>query len=172
MENPYESPRTQQHARVTLRSLWRQRLTCSHCGESGVTVGGVTLAHPLFRVRCGRCSKQSRVKYSATAVKREVTMIIVVTVLGTVVFSSLFLLDPFDGVHDFLENWLPGFSGADFTVLGIDGQKFLVATVLGLISITPFLILLVIATRQCLEHAAMHSQLIPVEPQLPVNGGK
>ena len=172
MENPYEAPATQQQARETLRSLWSRRLQCPHCQQPGVSVGRAFWAHPFFRVRCDHCRKPSRVKMSATALKREVTILFVLAILGIVVISWFLLLDPFDGVHKYLERWLPGFRGANFTVFGTDGRKCIVATVVGLITIPPFLLLGVIVTRRGLEHVAFHSHLIPLHLHLSSRSGE
>ncbi len=164
MENPYEAPATQQQARETWRSLWSRRLQCPYCQKPGVSVGRAWLAHPHFRVRCDHCRKPSRVKKSATAVKREIA-ILFIGVLFVVVISWLLSLNPYDRIHPFLERWLPGFRGADFTVFGQDGQRWIVATAIGLIAIPPFLALGVIFTRRSLEHVAFHSHLIPLHAQ-------
>ena len=102
---------------------------------------------------------------SATAVKREVANYFVLAALIIVVFFWLLFLDPFDGVHKILERCVPGFGGADFTVFGQDGRRCIVAAVILLIAIPPFLVWLVICIRRYLENVAFHSHLVSVHSQ-------
>ena len=57
-------------------------------------MGRALFAHPYYRVRCDHCRKLSRVKMSATAVKREVANYFVLAALIIVVFFWLLFLDP------------------------------------------------------------------------------
>ena len=102
---------------------------------------------------------------SATAVKREVAFYFVLAALIIIVFFWLLFLDPFNEMHGFLERFLPGFRGANFSIFGKDGQLCIVAAVILLIAIPPFPVWLVIYMRRNLEHHAFHSHLIPVRSQ-------
>ena len=63
MGNPYESPTTQPHARLSYRRLWQQELICPHCRKAGTSAGRACLLHPQFRIPCHHCREYSRLKF-------------------------------------------------------------------------------------------------------------
>lgn len=160
LDNPYASPNMKPQRKESRRELWQRRLTCPHCGQSGISAGVAYLAYPTFRVRCQTCQRRSRVRLTGAARKRFWIQSISAVTLGIAAIAFLQQTDP-GSVDDFLNNWLPEIRDSVQTSFGHEWQRRLAIAVWGMTPVTPFLILLLWSIRISLRDVAYSSELIP-----------
>ena len=163
MDNPYETPATTPDRRESRRALWQRQLICPHCQHAGISAGIAYLAHPLFKVRCKNCQGRSRVRLVGAARKRLSRLYIGVTI-AFIWAQAVLMLTGF--MYNLVDERLLDLLGTAFTSLSLEWQAGIVLSLIGLISVTPLLALLHVATSVCLRDVAYHSTLIPADKDL------
>lgn len=163
MDNPYETPATQPDRKESRRTLWRRPLNCPHCQQPGISAGTAYLAHPFFKVRCNNCQRRSRVRLVGAARKRLSRLYVGVTIAF---IWALAVLMRTGFMYNLVDETLLHLLGTAFTSLSLEWQAGIVLSLIGLISVTPLLALLHVATSVCLRDVAYHSTLIPADKKV------
>lgn len=164
MENPYQSPTTQQPSRESMISLWRKRLMCPHCQEAKISVGWVFF-YLGSKFCCPVCKLRFRVKLTSIDMCKLYGYggIIICFGLAFITCVEFEWIDPFEPIERTMVSWLPEF----WMRLGRNTQRFCAANISFAIFVLPFLVMLLAYTRMGIRMIAHRSSVVPIE-QRPV----
>ncbi len=176
--NPYESPTTQPHSRLSFRRLWQQELICPHCQKVGSSAGRACLLHPQFRIRCYHCRAYSRLKFERRDWLKIQGVWILAVGFAVAVLMAFVSVDPFLLLTDTFKRLFPEFH-AWVMARGYDSQQTLCFGVIILLStLVPIILASLFAVRVNLWLIAFRSQMVPAatprskENNAPANGDR
>lgn len=161
MENPYDSPTSQPQIRESMRSLWRRRLVCPHCGRPDISVGRAILCSSN-RISCPGCGERSKLTFSGSAWWKFWFGPVVPIGIGLLLIAVLSMFNPFGLMDAKLYNWSGGFWIAFGRTFGRISQGILLFAIFFVVAPTPILLLMLFTWRMGLRTIAFHSTLRPV----------